>query len=48
MIEITDKEIDRLARLSCLQFTDSEKEEVRKKLESTISMLDKCQEAETE
>ena len=48
MIEITDKEIDRLARLSHLKFTAEEKEEVRKKLESTISMLDKCQEAEVE
>ena len=48
MIEITDKEIDRLARLSRLKFTAEEKEEVRVKLESTITMLDKCQEAEVE
>lgn len=46
MTEITDKEIDRLAKLSSLTFTDAEKVEVRKKLESIISMLDKCKEVD--
>ena len=48
MIEITDKEIDKLAKLSSLKFTDEEKIEVRKKLESIISMLDKCKEIEVD
>ena len=48
MIEITDKEIEKLATLSALEFDDAEKVEVTKKLNSIIDMLAKCAEAEVE
>ena len=43
-MEVTDPLIDKLARLSRLQFNDSEKEEIKKDLQSMIKFVEKLNE----
>jgi aspartyl-tRNA(Asn)/glutamyl-tRNA(Gln) amidotransferase subunit C len=46
-MEVTDDLIDNLAELACLEFTASEKEEIKKDLERMIAFIDKLNELDT-
>lgn len=47
-MEITDKVFDQLAHLSRLQFTDTEKEEIKGDLQRMIAFVEKLNEVNTE
>jgi len=46
-MEVTDELIDNLAELACLEFSSSEKEEIKKDLERMIAFIDKLNELDT-
>ena len=46
-MEVNDELIDNLAELACLEFTSSEKEELKKDLEKMIAFIDKLNELDT-
>ncbi|GGH75560.1 aspartyl-tRNA(Asn)/glutamyl-tRNA(Gln) amidotransferase subunit C [Filimonas zeae] len=46
-MEITDKAFDQLAHLSRLQFTDTEKEEIKGDLQRMIAFVEKLEEVDT-
>ena len=46
-MEVNDELIESLAELACLEFSRSEKEEIRKDLERMIAFIDKLNELDT-
>ena len=46
-MEVNDELIDNLAELACLEFSSSEKEEIKKDLERMIAFIDKLNELDT-
>ncbi|HEY0066387.1 MAG TPA: Asp-tRNA(Asn)/Glu-tRNA(Gln) amidotransferase subunit GatC [Flavisolibacter sp.] len=46
-MEVTDALIDKLARLSMLQFSEGEREEIRNDLQKMIGFVDKLKELDT-
>ena len=46
-MQVTDELIDNLAELACLEFSVSEKEEIKKDLERMIAFIDKLNELDT-
>jgi aspartyl-tRNA(Asn)/glutamyl-tRNA(Gln) amidotransferase subunit C len=46
-MEVTDELIENLADLACLEFTGSEKEEIKKDLQQMIAFIDKLNELDT-
>jgi aspartyl-tRNA(Asn)/glutamyl-tRNA(Gln) amidotransferase subunit C len=46
-MEVNDELIDNLAELACLEFSVSEKEEIKKDLERMIAFIDKLNELDT-
>jgi aspartyl-tRNA(Asn)/glutamyl-tRNA(Gln) amidotransferase subunit C len=46
-MQVDDALIDKLSRLSMLQFSDSEREEIKKDLEQMIGFVDKLKELDT-